>query len=484
MQRISQRTRVPSRKVRANKGLDFTIYEDPAEGTSTPNSRSRGGTSTSHFTTKQPREASSRPAEASATPTAAEEAAPRTLPPKLTSILDQSRSARELRQNPATALFPMIAKSHASWDDPLKGIPGQNSYSSGALPAAPPIHERQVNLPEDLTDPIRLFTLFFPREHVETFVRSTNKYAEEKMELERKGDSELSNKSRYLNWKPLTTNDAYVFLGILILMGSDRRPKIEDYWRIPRAAGETPSVFHNYMSLKRFETIHRLFIASPSLLNGPAATPSTNDPPKCPPTPKQKPTARGAPRDTGGLLPGHWARIEPLASHIRETCMRCYTPGTHVIIDEVMLAFRGRSHDIIKLKNKPIGEGFKNWVLADHGYVWCWEWYSVKHGSEGAREPLDSRILAELPETQRMIMRLALRLLVDSLDYILYLDNLFTSLPLAKALKEASIGVTGITRKNTKGTPQWLLKLKEKNKELVWNSALGEVIDGVLIFLW
>jgi hypothetical protein len=83
-----------------------------------------------------------------------------------------------------------------------------------------------------------------------------------------------------------------------------------------------------------------------------------------------------------------------------------------------------------------------------------------------------------------MIMRLALALPADSLDYILYLDNLFTSIPLAKALKEASIGVTGTTRKNTKGTPQWLLTLKEKNKELVWNSALGEVVEGVLIFLW
>jgi hypothetical protein len=83
-----------------------------------------------------------------------------------------------------------------------------------------------------------------------------------------------------------------------------------------------------------------------------------------------------------------------------------------------------------------------------------------------------------------MIMRLALFLPADSLDYILYLDNLFISLPLAKALKKASIGVTGITRKNTKGISFWLLELKQKNKELVWNFVLGEVIEGVLIFLW
>jgi hypothetical protein len=182
----------------------------------------------------------------------------------------------------------MIAKSHAFWDNSLEGIPGQNLYFSGALPAASlipevifmenyythpkfflisrRIHEGQVNLPEDFTDSIRLFTLFFSREHVETSVRLINKYAEEEMEFERKGDSELFNKSRYLNWKPLTTNDAYIFLGILILMGSNRRLKIKDYWRTPRAAGKTLSVFYNYISLKRFETIHRLFIALLSVM--------------------------------------------------------------------------------------------------------------------------------------------------------------------------------------------------------------------------
>jgi len=83
-----------------------------------------------------------------------------------------------------------------------------------------------------------------------------------------------------------------------------------------------------------------------------------------------------------------------------------------------------------------------------------------------------------------MIMRLGLTLPHDEYDYILYLDNLFTSVPLGRALKECSIGMTGTTRKNSKGTPQWILDLKKKNKDLVWDSALGEVVDGVLVFLW
>jgi hypothetical protein len=174
----------------------------------------------------------------------------------------------------------------ASWEGILDGTSGENPYEEGALPAAPPepeaenmeeyythpkfspmpraIHEGQVNLPEDLTDPLALFTLFYPREHVEIFVRSTNKYAEEERELERKGDSLLPDSSRYFNWKPLTIKETYIFLKILILMGSNKKPKIEDYWRTFRAAGEAPSAFHNYMGLKRFQIIHKLFTASPT----------------------------------------------------------------------------------------------------------------------------------------------------------------------------------------------------------------------------
>jgi hypothetical protein len=153
------------------------------------------------------------------------------------------------------------------------------------------IHKRQINLPENFTDFILLFILFYPFEHVETFVYSTNQYAEEKMELERKEDSSLPDHSRYLNWKPLTIREVYIFLGILILMGSDRKPKIEDYWSIPCAAGKTPSAFHNYIGLKRFQTIHKLFTVSPTSVSEAC----TNNPPRYTPTPKRKPTTRNAP---------------------------------------------------------------------------------------------------------------------------------------------------------------------------------------------
>jgi hypothetical protein len=86
-------------------------------------------------------------------------------------------------------------------------------------------------------------------------------------------------------------------------------------------------------------------------------------------------------------------------------------------------------------------------------YAWNWLWHSNEDGTEGSQKPRDSRIPEVLPETQRLIMRLACSLPTNELDFTLYLDNLFTSVPLAQALKDASIGMTGITRKNSKGIP-------------------------------
>jgi Transposase IS4 len=41
-----------------------------------------------------------------------------------------------------------------------------------------------------------------------------------------------------------------------------------------------------------------------------------------------------------------------------------------------MVAFKGRSKDTIKLKNKPINIGYKLWCISDHGYIWSWLFYS------------------------------------------------------------------------------------------------------------
>lgn len=175
---------------------------------------------------------------------------------------------------------------------------------------------------------------------------------------------------RLIDWKPLTLKEAYTFLGILIHMGGHREPKIEDYWSTPN--GPTGSVhgISRYMGLRRFQAIHAIFTASSnSLIDDLEPFRTVYNVPQS--------RRKGAlPKDTTHT--NHWDKVEPLASHIRHVCQASYTPGSHVTIDEIMMAFRRRSDHTTKLKNKPISEGFKNWVREACFYIRLYIWVFVE----------------------------------------------------------------------------------------------------------
>jgi hypothetical protein len=145
--------------------------------------------------------------------------------------------------------------------------------------------------------------------------------------------------------------------------------------------------------------------------------------------------------------------MEPLTNHIRNINKRMYTPDSHIIINETLLTFRERTMHTTKLKNKPIKKGYKNWLLAEHGYAWNWLWHSNENDTKSFKNSRDSRIPEAFPKTQKLIMRLACTLSSNKLNFIFYLDNLFTSVPLTQALKNASIKITNTIRKNSKNIP-------------------------------
>ena len=51
-----------------------------------------------------------------------------------------------------------------------------------------------------------------------------------------------------------------------------------------------------------------------------------------------------------------------------------------------MTAFRGRTIHKVKMKNKPIDEGYKTWMVAEHGYTLTWLWHSKQDGPEDIPE--------------------------------------------------------------------------------------------------
>jgi hypothetical protein len=69
-------------------------------------------------------------------------------------------------------------------------------------------------------------------------------------------------------------------------------------------------------------------------------------------------------------------RLAPLFELLRTKFKAYVVLGQNVSFDEMMVPFTGRSKHTIKMKNKPIKEGFKIWALCDHGYTWDFRFYS------------------------------------------------------------------------------------------------------------
>jgi Transposase IS4 len=84
------------------------------------------------------------------------------------------------------------------------------------------------------------------------------------------------------------------------------------------------------MGLKRYEQIHRLF--------------SLDSKPPPPNTP-------------------WFYRVQRISELLRTACRQAYSPSSNIAIDEAMVAFKGRSRDTIKIKNKPVNMGYISYGL-------------------------------------------------------------------------------------------------------------------------
>ena len=73
-----------------------------------------------------------------------------------------------------------------------------------------------------------------------------------------------------------------------------------------------------------------------------------------------------------------------------------------------------------------------------------------------------------MTNTQTLVISLVKSLLNSAQEFTLYLDNLFSNIPLAHALAQLKIEVMGIARVNAIGLPLSLVQLKNSKKSLKW----------------
>ncbi|KAF6781709.1 hypothetical protein CMUS01_16761, partial [Colletotrichum musicola] len=174
-------------------------------------------------------------------------------------------------------------------------------------------------------------------------------------------------------------------------------------------------------------------------------------------------------------MPKVYRQVNEWSAHIQATGDSFYTPGSGLTVDEAMVRFTGRSVETTTVPNKPIPVGFKVWVLAQKGYCLRWLWHVHGQGPYGlvpqarpARGDEEAKKAALTP-TQRVVTTLVALLPVA--EYHVFLDNLFASVKLFRALRRQNIGATGTCRKDG-GIDDILVAEKEdEGKGIPWGQV-------------
>jgi Transposase IS4 len=308
------------------------------------------------------------------------------------------------------------------------------------------------NLPVD--DPLSLFIALFGEESLDIIVDCTNAKAES-------FTPDIPSPSPR-PWTSLSRNELITFLGTLFYMGRHFEHNREYYW--------TPG-FHQKLqgaiSKTRWEQIYR-FLSIHQVDDH---------------------------NDINNYKPW-FNKLDPLITIIRNRIASAVTPSTWIAVDEMMVAFQGRSSHTIKIKNKPIKEGFKLWVLGFQGYIYTFRFHSGVDGSENmTRRQRVEQISPLKPVWLAPTFQVPVVLCSDvhqiqpKRQFLVFLDNLFLTVDVAHCLLNINFATMGTTRKNAAGVPNDLLAIKNADKEedkklFKWNSAIARIVGRCLVFLW
>lgn len=268
--------------------------------------------------------------------------------------------------------------------------------------------------------PSTLFEMFFDDDVISLIKENTNLYA-----------SQCGKQTK------VDDKDVKLTLAIIILSGYIPLPRRRMFWE--NAEDSRNEAVSSALSINRFEEILScLHLADNDHLN-------TND---------------------------KMAKIRPLLSMLNERYLLFWPPTQNVNVDESMVPYYGRHSAKQFIRGKPIRWGFKMWCLnTPDGYLIQFEPYQGKgtvtmKPSLGMGGSVVMDLLSELP----------------NLKFQVFMDNLFTSLPLMDELRLMGMHGTGTVRANrTQKCP--LLSPEHMKKQLrgTMDHRLDKSSDTVIV---
>ncbi|XP_046666743.1 piggyBac transposable element-derived protein 4-like [Homalodisca vitripennis] len=289
--------------------------------------------------------------------------------------------------------------------------------------------EYHLNMAND-AKPVDYYLAFITDDIIQMMVVETNRNASKVLR-----ETRLNRSSRLNKWAPTDDVEMWKFIGILIWMGLSNHPRITDYWSGNILYKNT--VASQVMSRNRFQLMLRFW--------------HFND---------------HAAEERDGRI----AKILPLISKMNDIFLNKKSAGQDLVIDESMIPFRGRLSFRQYIPNKAHKYGLKIFKLCDQqGYTYCIKVYMGKGTIQNENNELVSTsVVMELME--------------HNLDkgHILYVDNYYTSVQLAKNLLARRTHLVGTVRANRKGLPADVMKAQIKKGEM---KAL-ENEDGIVVTKW
>ena len=231
-------------------------------------------------------------------------------------------------------------------------------------------------------------------------------------------------------WNNTTTAEIWKFLGISILMGIHRLPRINNYWSRDKFLGLP--VLRDYMSCSRFWSLWtNLHVVDNHSL----------------------PATRGLSR-----------KVKPVLDTLGRTFLQCYNPSQQLAVDEGMVKYKGHVKGKVLMPKKPIKTGFKIWSCSCSccGYLCTFQLYEGKPDGK-SEKGLVMRVVKDLLEP------------FAGFNHVLYCDNYYSSGPLLDSLaKNYSIYVAATIKRNAKGFPESLKGLSVQKGEFV-SRTVGDV---------
>ena len=219
------------------------------------------------------------------------------------------------------------------------------------------------------------------------------------------------------SWVDVSSDGIWSFLGIIVLMGIHKLPRISDYWSRDTMLGL--NAVRNTMSRARFWSIwSNLHIVDNEM------TPARSGPSR---------------------------KIQPVLDCLSETFLKCYSPGQELAIDEVMVKYKGHAKGKVHMPRKPIKSGYKIWCCSCSccGYLCTFQVYDGR--------PVDPETGKEKAE-KGMVVRVVSDLMTPfwGINHVLFCDNYFTSAPLVEELAKHDVYLVGSIQQTASGFPDSL----------------------------